>query len=246
MQIDANLVNDYLDYKNGTDKADRLGPERACSQGWITPRAMLCGIVLVTLAACATGYPLIYWGGLWMIVIGVACVIGCFIYSLLFSRIALGDLLVILFFGIVPVCATFYLQVHPLHPQIPITQYPLSILQAGLAMGLVTDCLLLVNNYRDRDTDRHAGRQTLVTKIGPKATEWTYLLFGVIAVVLCFSRSFLVVLYLPLHIFNWRQMVYYHEGRILNAVLSKTALAIILFALLYSIGRVLEICLPPM
>ncbi len=75
MQIDANLINDYYDFKKGTDRTDRLGPERACQQGWITLPCMLRGIILTTVLACAVGAPLIYYGGWWMLaVVAVAAV----------------------------------------------------------------------------------------------------------------------------------------------------------------------------
>lgn len=232
MQVDANLVNDYLDFRNGTDCEDRLGPERACAQGWITPRAMQWGIALVTLLSCLVGLPLILWGGWWMVTIGAACVAGCFLYSVLFSRIALGDVLVILFFGLVPVLATYFLQTRYITP---------SLIMVSLAMGMVTDCLLLVNNYRDRDTDRAVGKRTLVTLIGPKPTEWLYLAFGLLAFALCLSQSRLLLFFLPFHIVNWRLMRAIHEGRALNTILGRTAAAILLFAVLYSIGVIWNI-----
>lgn len=105
-------------------------------------------------------------------------------------------------------------------------------------MGLVTDCLLLVNNYRDRDTDSAVGKRTLVTLIGPRATEWLYLAIGIIAVVLVLPQTFLPLLFLPIHFINWRRMCRIHEGRELNQVLGKTAAAILIFAVLYSVGRI--------
>ena len=227
MQVDANLVNDYLDYREGIDGADRLGPERACAQGWITPHAMHWGIFAVTALSCLIGFPLVLWGGWEMVVIGVACVLACFLYTTSLSRIALGDLLVLLFFGIVPVCATYYLQTRDI---------TLPVFSASVAMGLVTDCLLIVNNYRDRDTDKRVGKRTLVVCIGSRATEWLYLSLGIIAVILVIRQSFLTLLFLPLHIRNWHFMRSIREGRALNAILGSTSLAILLFALLYSIG----------
>lgn len=243
MQIDANFVNDYLDFRNGTDREDRLGPERACAQGWITFRAMRQGIVLVTLLSCLTGLPLVLWGGWWMVAIGVACVLACFLYTTTLSRIALGDLLVILFFGIVPVTATYYLQVKATQPEVNFSLFTFhfSLFNSALAMGLVTDTLLLVNNYRDRDTDRQVGKRTLVTVIGPRATEWLYLFIGLAAFALCFAQSRLLLFFLPLHFYNWTNMKRIHQGRALNQVLGKTAAAILLFALLYSAGRIWEV-----
>lgn len=232
MQIDANFVNDYLDFMNGTDGRDRLGPERACAQGWITPGAMRQGIAVATVASCLAGLPLVWWGGWAMLPVGATCVVACFLYTTSLSRIAMGDLLVLLFFGIVPVCTTYYLQTRTA---------TLPVVLAAVAMGLATDCLLLVNNYRDRETDRRAGKRTLVVLIGSRATEWLYLLFGLAAVLLVASQTVLPVLYLPLHLSNALRMRRLRAGRALNAVLGRTALAILLFAVLYSLGRILHI-----
>lgn len=232
MQIDANFVNDYLDFMNGTDGRDRLGPERACAQGWITPGAMRRGIAVATVASCLAGLPLVWWGGWAMLPVGATCVVACFLYTTSLSRIAMGDLLVLLFFGIVPVCTTYYLQTRTA---------TLPVVLAAVAMGLATDCLLLVNNYRDRETDRRAGKRTLVVLIGSRATEWLYLLFGLAAVLLVASQTVLPVLYLPLHLSNALRMRRLRAGRALNAVLGHTALAILLFAVLYSLGRILHI-----
>ncbi len=101
MQIDANFINDYFDFKRGNDDETRLGPKRACSEGWITPSAMLKGIIATTLFGCAIGLPLIYYGGLEMIMVGLVCVVFCFLYTTLFSYLGLGDVLVLIFFGII-------------------------------------------------------------------------------------------------------------------------------------------------
>ena len=79
MQIDANLINDLWDYLKGSDGKDRLGPERACAQGWITPRAMRRGIALTTAAACITGCGLLFYGGWWLIAVGALCVVFAFL-----------------------------------------------------------------------------------------------------------------------------------------------------------------------
>ena len=113
MQVDANFINDFFDYANGNDDAARrLGPLRACTQGWVSIDAMKRAIALTTVLACLVGLPLIYFGGLEMIVVGVVCVVFCFLYTTHLSYMGLGDLLVLLFFGIVPVCITYYVQLH--------------------------------------------------------------------------------------------------------------------------------------
>ena len=113
MQVDANFINDYFDFMKGTDDEQRLGPKRACAQGWITASAMRSGLFLTTLLACIVGLPLVYYGGWEMIMVGLACVVFCFLYTISFSYIGLGDLLVLVFFGIVPVCMTYWLTAPP-------------------------------------------------------------------------------------------------------------------------------------
>ena len=86
MQIDANFINDFYDFVNGTDDAEtRLGPRRACAQGWVTLDAMKKAIALTTCLACVIGLPLALYGGLEMIAVGVACVVFAFLYTTFFS-----------------------------------------------------------------------------------------------------------------------------------------------------------------
>ena len=113
MQIDANFINDFVDYAKGTDdRATRLGPERACAQGWVSTEKMKRVIAATTCLACLVGLPLVWYGGLEMIVIGILCVVFCFLYTTHLSYMGLGDVLVLVFFGLVPVCITYYLQLH--------------------------------------------------------------------------------------------------------------------------------------
>ena len=176
MQVDANFVNDYFDFKKGRDeRATRLGPPRACSEGWITPRAMEWGIGITTLLSCLTGLPLVLWGGWWLVAIGVACVVFCFLYTTLLAGLGLGDVLVLVFFGLVPVCTTYFIQTG---------EMTLPVLLLSIGMGLATDCLLIVNNYRDREQDLTAGKRTIVVLFGGRFAEWLYLLLGIVAVLL--------------------------------------------------------------
>ena len=145
MQIDANFINDYFDFKRGNDDETRLGPKRACSEGWITPSAMLKGIIATTLFGCAIGLPLIYYGGLEMIMVGLVCVVFCFLYTTLFSYLGLGDVLVLIFFGIIPVCVTQYLCAAPT-AGVGLQGINIEGLLIALACGIVIDTLLIVNN----------------------------------------------------------------------------------------------------
>ena len=238
MQVDANLVNDYFDFKKGRDDREtRLGPPRACSEGWITPRAMEWGIGITTALACLTGLPLVAWGGWWLVAVGVACVVFCFLYTTMLAGLGLGDVLVLVFFGLVPVCATYFIQTGTVTTE---------VLLLSLGMGLATDCLLMVNNYRDREQDRAAGKRTIVVLAGARCAEWLYLLLGVMAVALWLLGewpyvtqwwgAFLPLLYLIPHSWAWLRMKRMHSGRQLNAVLGQTAANILLYALLGTVS----------
>ena len=107
MQVDANFVNDYFDFRKGGDTEQRLGPKRACAQGWITPGAMKTGILVTTVLACAVGLPLIWTGGPWMIAVGALCVLFCFLYTTKFSRLGrLGGRTAIMLYYLLGLCAT--------------------------------------------------------------------------------------------------------------------------------------------
>ena len=234
MQIDANFVNDYYDCVKGVDREDRLGPERACAQGWVSLSAMKRMIAATTLLAAVTGLPLICWGGMEMIAVGIACIVFCFLYTTLLSRVGMGDILVLLFFGIVPVCATYFIQTQTLSPD---------VLLLSLSCGLVTDCLLVVNNYRDRETDRKAGKHTLITLIGGNAAEWLYLTLGVAAVLLAAVplKGHIAILapWLVRHTSTWLRMKKIRYGRELNKILGQTALNILLFGIVLSLSVIL-------
>ncbi len=239
MQIDANFINDYFDWKKGTDDEHRLGPRRACAQGWITPKAMQWGIGLTTLLACMVGFPLIFYGGYDLIWIGVACVVFCFLYTLLLSYIGLGDLLVLVFFGLVPVCVTFYIQTHTLTKEVVLS---------SLACGMVIDTLLLVNNYRDRDNDRRVGKRTLVVLIGERATEILYFALGLLAFHMGLTfffqgqyfTFFLPVVYLSLHAHTYRKMKRIKHGKALNGILAENARNMFIYGVLFSVGVILD------
>ena len=92
MQIDANFINDFFDYVKGTDDTEtRLGPRRACAQGWVSIDRMKHAIALTTCIACLVGLPLVIYGGLEMILIGIVCVVFCFLYTTSLSYMGLGD-----------------------------------------------------------------------------------------------------------------------------------------------------------
>lgn len=247
MQIDANFVNDYFDCLKGNDDSEtRLGPRRACSEGWITLPAMRKGLIATTLLACINGLPLIYYGGWEMILIGLLCVAFCFLYTTKLSYLGLGDLLVLVFFGIVPVCLTYYV-ILPKGLQTITWQ----VFVASLASGLVIDTLLVVNNYRDRENDKQANKNTLIVRIGEKRAEQLYHWLGFLGLLLMdsvfiFSYSSmrtlsltLLFFYLFLHQKAFTEMKRIKHGKELNKVLGLTARNMFVFGLLATIGILL-------
>ncbi len=239
MQIDANFINDFFDFANGTDDAEtRLGPRRACAQGWVKLDSMKKAIALTTCLACVIGLPLVYFGGFEMIFVGIVCVIFAFLYTTFFSYQGLGDLLVLVFFGIVPVCCTYYVQLHVVTAQ---------VFLASLACGLVIDALLIVNNFRDRDNDRLAGKNTIIVRLGAKAGLQLYVGVGLAAVILGGTfwmnghilASLLPLLYLVLHLFTYLKMKRIYQGKALNLILGETARNIFIYGVLVSVGLLL-------
>lgn len=249
MQIDSNLVNDYFDFKKGNDDETRLGPKRACSEGWITSDAMVWGILITTLLGCMTGIPLILYGGLEMVMVGIACVVFCFLYTTLFSYHGQGDILVLLFFGIIPVCCTYYVCM-PLHQQIPTGE----VIASSIACGLAIDALLIVNNYRDIDNDRSNGKITLAVRLGESKTRRLYESIGYIAagimIILVFIDLYQIdkviptyaiyLIYIILHRQSYQEMKRINKGAKLNQVLGLTARNILVFGLL-SVAAILSV-----
>ena len=240
MQIDANFVNDLFDFTKGTDDREtRLGPERACAQGWVSVDAMKHAIAITTVLACIVGLPLVLYGGMEMILVGFFCVLFCFLYTTHLSYMGLGDLLVLIFFGVVPVTVTYYLQMHNITTEVVV---------ASIACGVVIDALLLVNNFRDRDTDRVAGKNTLVVHIGAEATLGVYLGVGIGATLLgllfwmnghllAFAFPFV---YLVLHFFTYLKMKKIWQGKALNECLGETARNIFVYGLTVALGVLLS------
>lgn len=236
MQIDANFVNDFFDcLKGDDDAASRLGPLRACSQGWVSLNAMKQAIALTTCIACAAGLPLVLYGGMEMILVGAICVLFCFLYTTHLSRMGLGDVLVIVFFGIVPVCISYYIQLHTVTPQVFI---------ASIACGFVIDGLLIVNNFRDRDVDRAHGKNTVIVLFGARAGSYAYLCTGITACMLGLIfwlnghiLAFIMPMaYLVIHIFTYLKMVRIDHGKALNECLGDTARNILIYGLTVTAG----------
>ena len=175
-----------------------------------------------------------------MVIIFLSKFVGfCFLYTTSLSYKGLGDILVLVFFGIVPVCAIYYIQLGTITTE---------VFLASLACGFVIDTLLLINNYRDIDNDSRAGKRTLVVRIGAVGGRLAYLASGAVAVLIGLSyvlyghvwASCLPVLYMLLHYFAYRSMVRIGKGKALNAVLGLTARNMFVYGVLVSVGFLLD------
>lgn len=159
-QIASNLANDRGDFLRGADKDDRAGFARATASGWLSPKEVAAGTLAALCIAALCGCGLIFYGGWAMIIVGACSLLACLAYTsgpFPLSYHGLGDVFVILFFGIVAVVFTCWVQAGTLPPFIWIV---------ALACGLGADNILLVNNIRDRETDARAGKRTTVVRFG--------------------------------------------------------------------------------
>lgn len=160
VQIGTNFANDYYDFVHGADTEARVGPRRAVASGLLKPSTMRAAMAAVFLAAFALGLGLIHWGGPWMLAIGIASILSGIAYTggpWPLGYHGFGDVFVFVFFGLVAVTATYFVQAG---------RVSLHALLAGVPMGLLAANILVVNNYRDAETDAAAGKRTLVVRFG--------------------------------------------------------------------------------
>lgn len=169
IQIGTNFANDYLDGVKGTDTEARIGPLRAVASGSVQPLAMRRAALTVLALAFILGLSLIFYGGWWMLLVGASSVICAWLYTggpypLAYN--GLGDLFVILFFGLIAVACTYFVQA---------LQITVDAFLLGLASGLVINNILVVNNYRDLEEDILASKRTLVVMMGRRFAQLQYL-----------------------------------------------------------------------
>jgi len=169
VQIGTNFANDYFDFVKGADTLGRVGPRRAVAAGLVSPSAMRRATACVFAAAFVAGLGLIAWGGPWMLGIGVASIVCGIAYTggpWPLGYHGLGDVFVFIFFGLVAVGATYFVQTG---------LYGIDALLASIPVGLLAANILLVNNYRDFETDAAAGKRTLVVRLGRRAARAQFL-----------------------------------------------------------------------
>ena len=160
VQIGTNFANDYYDFVNGADTAARVGPRRAVASGLIAPATMRRAMWVVFVVAFMSGLALIAWGGPWLLAVGVASILCGVAYTggpYPLGYHGLGDVFVFVFFGLVAVDATYFVQAGRLTAEVWLAAVPIGLLAANI---------LVVNNYRDVETDTVAGKRTLVVRFG--------------------------------------------------------------------------------
>jgi 1,4-dihydroxy-2-naphthoate octaprenyltransferase len=160
IQIGTNFANDYYDFVKGADTAQRVGPRRAVAAGLVAPARMKAVMLVTFLAAFVSGLSLIAWGGPWLLVVGltsIACGVAYTGGPWPLGYNGLGDVFVFIFFGLVAVTSTYFVQTGEISREAWL---------AGAAIGLLAANILVVNNYRDVETDRVAGKRTLVVRFG--------------------------------------------------------------------------------
>lgn len=232
-QIASNFANDYFDFKKGADTEERLGPERAVAQGWIAPKAMLRATFLTLGLSCVCGCMLLLYAGWELIPVGVAIALCVLAYSAGPFPLAyngLGDVCVVLFYGIIPVCFTYYVQA---------LSFSLLALLLSLSVGLLSTNILIVNNYRDYVQDKAARKRTTIVLFGRGFGKVVYLLNGLVAVLLAIPLLFSAPTWLlflfggffALFYITWKELFHY-EGRELNKTLGHTARNVFVFTLL--------------
>ncbi|MCX7798177.1 MAG: 1,4-dihydroxy-2-naphthoate polyprenyltransferase [Melioribacter sp.] len=240
-QIGANFVNDLFDYYHGTDKKDRIGPQRAVASGLISPDEMKKGIIIVFSISFLLGLYLVYVGGLLILLIGILAIATSIAYTagpFPLAYHALGDIAVFIFFGLVGTIGTYYVNAQEISE--------LSF-WASIPVGALITNILVVNNYRDIEEDKLSGKKTLAVLLGVKFTRVQYISLLIISYLLLliiyfeFKKDFFVFLpflSLPLTI-KLVKMIFTYKGKELNKTLELTAKLSIFYGILLAAGLLL-------
>ena len=241
IQIGANLANDVFDFEKGTDNENRIGPKRVTQSGLLSPNQVKIGMVYAFSSALLIGCYLAWIGGLPIIIIGTIAIISGYCYTggpFPLGYYGLGDIFVIIFFGLIAVTGTFYLQGGEL--------YDINAIFLGIIIGLMADCILIVNNIRDAENDIKTGKNTLAVLIGKRFSKIQYTIFSLIPFLYPFFlyyyntklSIFIVLFCLPIAIKNIID-ISIKSGSSLNIVLTNTARLQIIYTLLLAIGFII-------
>lgn len=232
-QIASNFANEYFDYRDGIDTTEkRRGPERGVANGLISPRQMLAATVCTLALACVVGMLTIIRGGWWLLPCGMFIASGVIGYSAgpyPMSRHCLGEVAVVVFYGIVPVVLTYYV--------LTLT-WSLTAVSAGIGTGLWGAMVILVNNYRDIEADKAVGKHTISTKIGQRGSALLYCGLGQLSGLMFFASFGMEAGFLPLLPmilgFAGAKQLYdgVAEGKACTFILALTSLIMLIFSLM--------------
>lgn len=234
-QIVSNFANEYFDFKNGLDKKGREGFRRGVTEGDISPKAMRNATFGLLATACAIGCSLIYYAGWILVPVGVLIAICALAYSTgpyPLSHHGLGDITVFLFYGLVPVFFTAYVQIPNFHI------WPLAFI-LGSMIGFMGMNVLIVNNYRDYEDDKAVGKRTTAVILGKNTLSYLYLFngFAATALMVIATASFASItwqagalVYANQHFLVWNQLRQ-SKGKELNPILGKTAMMMFIMSL---------------
>lgn len=242
IQVAANFANDYSDFHRGADTHERLGPTRVTQAGLLTPAQVRRGIGVTILASLLVGAYLVWVGGWPIVAIGIASILCMLAYTggpWPYGYHGLGELFVFIFFGLVAVGGSAYLQTGGLDA---------IALLAAVPVGLLITNILVVNNLRDLATDRAANKRTLAVRVGDRATRWQYaslvsLAYAAPVAMLATGRVgpwvLLPWLSLPLAVGAVRELMSGMSGVALNHMLARTGRLQLLYGVLLSVGLLL-------
>ena len=235
-QTASNFANEYYDFRAGRDRVGREGPRRGVTEGDITPEAMKTATYTTLAAACCIGMALTYWGGLWLISVGLIVAAGAMAYSAgpyPLSTHGLGEVAVVLFFGLVPVNFTYYIQA---------LSWSMPVFAASLAVGLMGANVLIVNNYRDADDDQVTGKRTLAVRFGAGKTIMLYRLNAIAGALLSIpgwlATGRLTLIFPILYLFAAlaiARALGRRKGAAINPLLGMTAVSMAAYWLLFVI-----------
>jgi len=243
IQVGANLSNDYSDARRGADTEDRLGPVRVTAGGLVPPRQVLIATYVTFGLAVLCGVYLIAVAGWQLLLVGVASIVAGVLYTggpRPYGYDGLGELFVFLFFGVVAVAGSYFVQTETLEWE---------AFALAVPVGLLASAVLVVNNYRDMDTDRRAGKKTLAVRLGRERTRVLYaaMVYGsyvLTPVTWVFGQLspwvLLPLLTLPLAAPVVRVVRNRTDGPTLNEALAKTGMLELVFCVLLSAGVLLS------
>ena len=243
IQVGTNFANDYSDFFRGADTDARLGPLRVTQSGLLSQSAVRTGIIIAFGLAVLLGAWLVWIGGWPIVAIGVFSLLSGLAYTggpFPLGYHGLGDVFVFVFFGVIAVTGTAYLQTG---------EWSTRALALSIPIGLLVTNILVVNNLRDRETDIVAGKRTLAVRIGDRATRAQYATGAVLAYLVPSALAFggerepwllLPLLTLPLAVFLVRRVLGGLAGRELNGVLEQSGKLLLGFGVLLAIGAILS------